>query len=191
MVEHPFGTMTLFPLIAIVRIGGSMAGWDLGESGEEPQSCSTVELGSALAAWAVRSAVAEAFGAGRLSYCKVRAITRVVDAGPEIDQSPLALAERGTVADLDRAVRHWEALADGGKAGDGGSHEPASLSQRRADALVETVRAGVDGAGVAGSERYTLHLMADIDAVADRLGARAELVDGGPYSDRDAAAAGL
>jgi hypothetical protein len=72
------------------------------------------------------------------------------------------------------------ALLDGGKVGDAGSHEPASATQRRADALVELLRAGCNGDGVAGWERYTLHLVADVDAVADQVGARAELVDGSP-----------
>jgi len=170
-----------------------------------------------------RPLVAEAFAAGRLSYCQVRAITRVTDAGDEVDERLLAVAEAGTVADLDRAVRHWQNLADqergvddylrryerrglraartydgmmmvevvlpleegeealslldGGKPGDGGSREPASPAQRRADALMERLRAGTSGA-----DRYTLHLVTDVDAVADRLGMGAELVDGSPLS---------
>ena len=59
-----------------------------------------------------RPAVEQAFTAGRLSYCKVRAITRVTDAHGDVDEWLLRLAEHGTVADLDRAVRHWETLRD-------------------------------------------------------------------------------
>lgn len=59
-----------------------------------------------------RALVAEAFAAGRVSYCKVRAITRITDAEPELDARLLALAEAGTVADVDRAVRYWEQLAE-------------------------------------------------------------------------------
>ena len=59
-----------------------------------------------------RPAVAEAFGAARLSYCKVRALTRVTGAGEEADESLLALAEVATVADLDRVVRHWAQLQE-------------------------------------------------------------------------------
>jgi hypothetical protein len=73
-------------------------------------------------------------------------------------------------------------LLDGGMAGDGGSRKPAPVAQRRADALVERLRAGRDGAGAAGSERYTLHLVADVDVVADRFGATGELFDGSPLA---------
>ena len=55
--------------------------------------------------------MAAAFASGGLSYCKARAITRVVDAGEEVDEKLLALADAGTVADLDRAVRRWHDLA--------------------------------------------------------------------------------
>ena len=37
-------------------------------------------------------------------------------------------------------------------------------------------------AGASGSDRYTLHLVADVDAIADRFGVRAELLDGSPLS---------
>ena len=42
----------------------------------------------------------------------MRAITRLTDADVEVDERLLRLAEEGTVADLDRAVRHWKNLAD-------------------------------------------------------------------------------
>jgi hypothetical protein len=175
-----------------------------------------------------RPLVAEAFASGRLSYCKVRAITRVTDADDEVDESLLRLADAGTVADLERAVRHWEAraqqdrgvddylarfdrrglqasrtydgmvvlevvlpaeegeealaLLEGGEAGDGGSHEPRSVAQRRADALMELLRAGRDGGVLAAADRYTLHLVADVDVVADRFGTKAELLDGSPLA---------
>src|SRR5262245_14108074 len=113
------------------------------ELDDDPQRCSTVELGAVVAGWAARTAaaecrwlgmlaefdrregwyldgqlsgvdwlvwrcgmsartareklrvahelrrrpvVADAFGAGRLSYCKVRAITRVIDADEDTDR---------------------------------------------------------------------------------------------------------
>ena len=175
-----------------------------------------------------RPLVADVFASARLSYCKVRTITRVVGADAEVDRWLLRLAEAGTVADLDRAVRHWarleeqergvedylrrfdrravrasrtydgmvvlqvvlpaeegeEALMllDCGKVGDGGSHEPVSAAQGRADALMELLRAGQGGGGVPGSDRYALHLVADVDAAADRFGIAAELLDGSPVS---------
>jgi hypothetical protein len=158
----------------------------------------------------------------------VRAITRVTDAGAEVDEWLLRLAEAGTVADLDRAVRHWAhlqgqergvedylarydrravhasrtydgmvvieavlaveegeevlGLLDGAKAVDGGSCEPQPAAHRRADALVELVRAGRGAVAAPGSERYLLHLVADVDAVADRFGVRAEVLDGPPLA---------
>jgi len=170
-----------------------------------------------------RPLVAEAFAAGCLSYCKVRAITRITDGDEELDRALLALAEEGTVADLDRAVRHWSNLRDQERgvedylrrydrrslragrtydgmmllevvlpieegeealalldavgvdqAVDGGSAEPA---KRRADALMHLLREGVPA-----GDRYTVNLVADVDAVADRFGLRAELVDGSPLS---------
>jgi hypothetical protein len=42
----------------------------------------------------------------------VRAITRVTNVDEECDRWLLALAKEGTVADLDRAVRHWRHLRD-------------------------------------------------------------------------------
>ena len=59
-----------------------------------------------------RPLVADVFASGRLSYCKVRAITRVVGDDAEVDRWLLRLAEAGTVADLDRAVRHWASLEE-------------------------------------------------------------------------------
>ncbi len=59
-----------------------------------------------------RPLVAEAFASGALSYCKVRAITRITNVDEECDRWLLALAKEGTVADLDRAVRHWQHLRD-------------------------------------------------------------------------------
>ena len=173
-----------------------------------------------------RPLVADAFAAGKLSYCKVRAITRVTDADDDVDRWLLRLAESGTVADLDRAVRHWAALKeqergvddylarfdrralrasrtydgmvvmeivlpveegeeamaliDGALARHGGSHEPGSKAQRRADAFMELLRAGDDGRGATGADRYTVHLVAEVDALADRFGEAAELLDGSP-----------
>ena len=59
-----------------------------------------------------RPALAAAFSSGLVSYCAVRAITRVEGAGTDTDEKLLALAESGTVRDLERVVAHWEALCD-------------------------------------------------------------------------------
>jgi hypothetical protein len=96
--------------------------------------------------------VAAAFAAGLLSYCKVRAITRVEDANLRLLDAESARAP-------------------------GGSRDPSTVARRRADALMALVRAGADGAGTAGSDRYMLHLIADVDALTGRFGGRAELAD--------------
>jgi Domain of unknown function (DUF222)/HNH endonuclease len=49
--------------------------------------------------------VREAFGAGELSYCKVRAITRV--ARPEIEESLVEIARHATGAQLEKLVRGY------------------------------------------------------------------------------------
>jgi hypothetical protein len=58
-----------------------------------------------------RPTVRAAFAAGTLSYTKVRAITRIA-ANDETDRWLLKLAEKGTAADLEIAVRHYQELRD-------------------------------------------------------------------------------
>src|SRR3954470_17606867 len=53
---------------------------------------------------------AAAFAAGRLSYSKVRAITRVADAGTEVEL--VELATHATASQLDRVVRAWRRSDD-------------------------------------------------------------------------------
>ena len=50
-------------------------------------------------------AIREAFGSGRLSYSKVRALTRVAE--PEMEEHLLELAEEATAAQLERIVRGY------------------------------------------------------------------------------------
>src|SRR5439155_18636210 len=59
-----------------------------------------------------RPAVRAALAAGALSYSKVRAITRIEDADAETDRTLLALASRGSAADLERVARHWRLLQE-------------------------------------------------------------------------------
>ena len=51
-----------------------------------------------------------AMAAGRLSYAKARALTRV--ATPESETALLALARAGSAAHLERVVRAWKAMDD-------------------------------------------------------------------------------
>ena len=59
-----------------------------------------------------RPTIANAFADGRLSYSAVRAITRIDDPDPDVDAALVDLAEAGTVADVERAVRFYELHAD-------------------------------------------------------------------------------
>jgi hypothetical protein len=60
----------------------------------------------------LRPAVHAAFAAGSLSYTKVRAITRIAGANEDTDRWLLRLAEAGTAADLEIAVRHYVKLQE-------------------------------------------------------------------------------
>jgi hypothetical protein len=61
-----------------------------------------------------RPVVAQAFREGRLSYCAVRAITRLDRPDPGVDAALVALAESGqaSIVDLERVVRSYHLYAD-------------------------------------------------------------------------------
>ncbi len=59
-----------------------------------------------------RPAVADAMSDGRLSYSAARAITRIDAPDPAVDTALIDLAAAGTVADIERAVRHYQLHAD-------------------------------------------------------------------------------
>lgn len=59
-----------------------------------------------------RDLLSDAFVAGRVSYSAVRAITRMTDPDPEVDAAVVELARCASVADVERAVRHYELNAD-------------------------------------------------------------------------------
>jgi hypothetical protein len=62
-----------------------------------------------------------AFAEGRLSYSKVRALTRIAE--PDTEESLLDLAVEATAAQLERFVRSWR-RADDANAGDGPPDQP-------------------------------------------------------------------
>ena len=66
---------------------------------------------------------------------------------------------------------------------DSGSAEPLSTGQHRADAVIDLMRAGRASLGTPngtpGADRYTVHLVAQVDAVQDRF-TSGELLDGTP-----------
>jgi hypothetical protein len=84
----------------------------------------------------VRPVIAAAFLAGRLSYSAVRVITRIADPDPEVDAALVDLAEAGSVADVERAVRFYQRHAD--------QHRPLPVPPPARD--VRIVRHG-DGTG--------------------------------------------
>jgi hypothetical protein len=59
--------------------------------------------------------------------------------------------------------------------------ETSSTGQRRLDALPAIVRAGAGG-DAPPPERYMVHVVGDLDALAGKVGARAELLDATPLS---------
>ncbi|HLH45647.1 MAG TPA: DUF222 domain-containing protein [Acidimicrobiales bacterium] len=60
----------------------------------------------------LRPVLGAAFAAGRLSYSAVRAICRAEGAEPGVDEALVAVAEAGSVADVERAVRSYRLYAD-------------------------------------------------------------------------------
>ena len=59
-----------------------------------------------------RPIIASAFADGRLSYSAVRVILRIDDPDPDVDWALVTLAESGTVADVEKAVRCYRLHAD-------------------------------------------------------------------------------
>ncbi|MHB1535214.1 MAG: HNH endonuclease [Acidimicrobiales bacterium] len=83
-----------------------------------------------------RPLIAEAFRDGRLSYSAVRAITRMEEPDPDVDGALIQVAESGSVADVERAVRCYQLHAE--------QHRPPSdADDRRGLRIVR----GYDGTG--------------------------------------------
>src|SRR5205823_3207189 len=65
-------------------------------------------------AWQLRRrpVLAAALAAGDISYCKARALTRILNANEETDQVLVTAAQQPdvTVADVEDMVRHWQLL---------------------------------------------------------------------------------
>lgn len=59
-----------------------------------------------------RPIIAQAFGEGRISYSAVRALCRIDQPDPDVDSALVMVAESGTVADVERAVRFYQLHAD-------------------------------------------------------------------------------
>lgn len=59
-----------------------------------------------------RPVLARAYLQGRISYSAVRAMTRMRDPDPDVDEAIVAVAEVGTVADVERLVRTYSRYHD-------------------------------------------------------------------------------
>jgi len=59
-----------------------------------------------------RPVLASAFRDGRVTYCAVRAMCRAEDASAEVEEALVAVAEEGTVRDVELAVRTYRAYRD-------------------------------------------------------------------------------
>ncbi|HET6965947.1 MAG TPA: DUF222 domain-containing protein [Acidimicrobiales bacterium] len=104
--------------------------------------------------------------------------------------SESAAADDGAVGESESAAADNGAVggSESAAADNGGGLSPVeeldwrySYGQRRADALAEmlsTALAHVDDGQAVGSDRYLVHLVADLDGLRGRVGGRAELVDG-------------
>src|SRR5262249_57754945 len=53
-----------------------------------------------------RPVLAAAFGAGELSYSKVRALTKIVDVDDDADRALVQAARAGTAGDMEKLYRH-------------------------------------------------------------------------------------
>jgi hypothetical protein len=85
--------------------------------------------------------VREAFGAGELSYSKVRAITRV--AAPETEEQLVLLARHATGAQLEKLVRGYRRVLSATLGGAQASHDARYLSWRWEDDGSFSLRARV------------------------------------------------
>jgi hypothetical protein len=81
-----------------------------------------------------RSVLFDAFAQGRISYSAARAMARMTDPAPEVDEAIVAVAEAGTVRDVERMVGVYLRHAD--------QHRRPSCRDRRRGVRV---RPGYDG----------------------------------------------
>jgi uncharacterized protein DUF222 len=117
-----------------------------------------------------RPIIASAFEEGRLSYSAVRVITRIENPDPEVDEALIALAEAGTVGDLEKAARFYKLHADQDRPlrslappqtlglrsnHDGTTTLQITLPEVEVEELLAIVRAFVDRADASGSSNFS------------------------------------
>jgi hypothetical protein len=149
-----------------------------------------------------RPVIADAFAAGRVSYSAVRAILRLEGPAPDVDAALVDLAEAGSVADVEIAVRRYLQLADQERPppdptvtralriirhGDGTGRIEITLTEVEIDEFAATLQAFLDLTATTGpapetpnqSARADTHPDTDPDgqATADREATDEEAVD--------------
>ena len=136
-----------------------------------------------------RPSLGDAYRAGRLSYSAARLISRAEGASPEVDEALVAVAEAGSVADVERAVRSYQLYLDQERPPGEGFRPRRGLRLRSApDGLVR-----VDGyLSEAEAERLEAVLADLLDGGESPRGDSAAGSDGeeSPRGDSAAAAAG-
>jgi len=110
-----------------------------------------------------RPAVAAAFAAGEISYSAVRAITRLEDTSPEVDEALVVVARDSSVLGLEEAIRRYRLNHD--------QDRPLGPWQRRHDRRGVCLDRGYSGIGSAeirlsSVELEELHVT--LDAFLDR-----------------------
>ena len=110
-----------------------------------------------------RPAVAAAFAAGEISYSAVRAITRLEDTSPEVDEALVVVARDSSVLGLEEAIRRYRLNHD--------QDRPLGPWQRRHDRRGVRLDRGYSGIGSAeirlsSVELEELHVT--LDAFLDR-----------------------
>lgn len=115
-----------------------------------------------------RPVIAAAVAGGGLSYCKVRAITRITDVDDETDEALVAAARTRTVADLEDLVRAWRKLKDQDR-------PDRSLERwmKRGVQRIETGIEGMDAVRIVGPSEDIHRLLTLLDACA-RAAAKSE-----------------
>lgn len=123
-----------------------------------------------------RPLLADALAGGRVSYSAVRAISRIEDPDPEVDAALLQVAEVGTVADVDKAVRAYQLHAD--------QHRPPidpgtrrGLTMKRGldgTSTIEVTLADIEIEEVLAALRAAMDRAVGVEAVVDSAAAESE-----------------
>jgi hypothetical protein len=116
-----------------------------------------------------RPVLARAYLEGRISYSAVRAMTRMRDPDPEVDEAIIAVGEAGTVADVERLVRTYRRYHD--------QDLPPSEIMKRRGVEVRDNQDGTHTVSITLTELEAVEVMTAIDAVIHAESAAADAAD--------------